>query len=283
MDIIYRFDPDFAYSAPPSTPAEAVDRLHRGNVEFVELSNALDSRNGSCVIDTPPPFLDLSHKSGSIPVQAPFAVVLGCSDARVPPEQVFSQTRNDFFGIRVAGNVLGSECLGSIEYAVHNVADNLKLVIVLGHSNCGAVTAAVDAFLEPPRYTEIASSPALRSVVDRIFISVRAARRTLDLLWGIDVSERDGYREALIDVSAGFNAALTAWTLKKELPPTVLERVGVVFGLLDLSTHQVWAPGAEGKSASGLGLTEAPSNPESFSEFGKCLGERGKVRDLLDV
>ena len=76
--------------------------------------------------------------------------VLGCSDARVPIELIFKEGPNDLFVVRVAGNGLGSEVLGSLKYAVEHLGGSLRIIVVLGHSGCGAVSEAVDAFLEPP-------------------------------------------------------------------------------------------------------------------------------------
>ncbi len=73
--------------------------------------------------------------------QKPFAVVVGCSDSRIPPEIIFDQGLGDLFVIRVAGNIVDDVALGSIEYAVDHLGT--KLVVVLGHSKCGAVTATV--------------------------------------------------------------------------------------------------------------------------------------------
>jgi carbonic anhydrase len=73
--------------------------------------------------------------------QKPFAVIVGCSDSRIPPEILFDQGLGDIFVIRVAGNIVDDVALGSIEYAVDHL--NAKLVIILGHSKCGAVTATV--------------------------------------------------------------------------------------------------------------------------------------------
>jgi len=271
MDVIYRFDPDFKPPAPPGTPAEAVERLQRGNEDFVRLFVAGTESQGTHVIRLPPSYFDRSLPPGTIPKQEPFAVVLGCSDARVPTEIVFNQPRNDLFIVRVAGNVLGSECLGSIEYAGNNLADNLRLLVVLGHGSCGAVTAAVDAFLDPASYPDIASSQALRAVIDRIFISVRAASRTLRTAWGQDV----------VDVTVAFNAAMTARTLRSELPPRILDRVGVVFGVFDLLTHRVWSPSATGAPEILQGLAAAPSEKESFRQVARILGESERVRTLL--
>ena len=81
------------------------------------------------------------------PKQRPFAAVLGCSDARVPIELIFNEGPNDLFVIRVAGNGLGSEVLGSLKYAVEHLGGSMKIVAVLGHSGCGAVSSAVDVYL----------------------------------------------------------------------------------------------------------------------------------------
>ena len=93
--------------------------------------------------------------------QRPFAVVLGCSDSRAPAEFVFDQGLGDLFVIRVAGNIAAPSQVGSIEFAVEQF--QVRLVVVLGHSNCGAVRATL-AHLQAPGDT----SPALRAIVDRI-------------------------------------------------------------------------------------------------------------------
>jgi len=85
------------------------------------------------------------NRRHSIAEQRPFAIVLGCSDSRVPIEIVFNQSLGDLFVIRVAGNILSDHVIGSAEYAIETFGS--PLVMVLGHSNCGAVTAAVDAVL----------------------------------------------------------------------------------------------------------------------------------------
>lgn len=106
----------------------------------------------------PPPVLTQEHD--------PIAIILGCSDARVPVEIVFDQSLGDLFVIRVAGNVVAPSQIGSVEFAVEKFAT--KLVVVLGHSNCGAVTACVQSMLAPEQYP----LPNLQSIVDRIRPSV---------------------------------------------------------------------------------------------------------------
>lgn len=97
--------------------------------------------------------------------QDPVAIILGCSDARVPVEIVFDQGLGDLFVIRVAGNVVAPSQIGSVEFAVEKFGT--KLVVVLGHSHCGAVTACVEALIGESHY-----SPNLQSIVDRIRPSV---------------------------------------------------------------------------------------------------------------
>ncbi len=94
--------------------------------------------------------------------QNPFAVILGCSDSRVPPEVIFDQGLGDLFVVRVAGNVVGNMALGSIEYAVSHL--RTPLIVVLAHSDCGAVTATVSGHDELPGqlgYLTAAIQPAV--------------------------------------------------------------------------------------------------------------------------
>lgn len=115
-------------------PAVALRRLAEGNQRFV---------------DGQPrhPHEARSWRQGLEKGQKPFAVVLGCSDSRVPPELIFDQGFGDLFIIRVAGNVLDEDGIASIEYAVEHLGS--RLIVVLGHSSCGAVTAAWDHLQDP--------------------------------------------------------------------------------------------------------------------------------------
>ncbi len=94
--------------------------------------------------------------------QSPFAIILGCSDSRVPVETIFNQGVGDLFVIRVAGNIVAPSQIGSIEFACHNFGT--QLVVVLGHSNCGAVQATVDSLTSDPENV----SPNIASIVDRV-------------------------------------------------------------------------------------------------------------------
>ena len=98
--------------------------------------------------------------------QEPFAIVLGCSDSRVPAELVFDQGLGDLFVIRVAGNIVAPSQIGSVEFAAERF--NTRLVVVLGHSGCGAILATLDE-LRRPREKQ---SRNLRAIVDRVRPSV---------------------------------------------------------------------------------------------------------------
>lgn len=109
------------------TPAAAIERLKEGNRRFV--ANAMKPRDWSAKV--------VATASG----QFPFAAVLGCMDSRAPIEIAFDQGIGDVFAVRIAGNVVNEDELGSLEYAVHVGA---KLIVVLGHTSCGAVKGAMD-------------------------------------------------------------------------------------------------------------------------------------------
>jgi carbonic anhydrase len=104
--------------------------------------------------------------------QEPFAIILGCSDSRVPAEIVFDQGLGDLFVIRVAGNIVASSQVGSIEFAAARFGT--RLAVVLGHSQCGAVLATLEELQQP---TED-QSRNLRSIVDRVRPSVEALLAT---------------------------------------------------------------------------------------------------------
>ena len=109
------------------TPAAAMERLEQGNARFV--ANASKPRDWSAKV--------VATASG----QYPFAAILGCMDSRAPIEIAFDQGLGDVFGVRVAGNVVNEDELGSLEYAV---SVGTRLIVVLGHTSCGAVKGAIE-------------------------------------------------------------------------------------------------------------------------------------------
>ena len=136
----------------PETAEQALEMLKQGNARFVE--NVQNPQSTLLASNA------LTH------VHEPFAIILGCSDARVPAEIVCDQGLGDLFVIRVAGNVVAPSQIGSVEFAAEKFGT--KLVVVLGHSHCGAVTACVETLINPDQQF----SPNLRSIVDRIRPSV---------------------------------------------------------------------------------------------------------------
>ena len=112
---------------PSVAPAEAISKLKDGNGRYT--SGSLQH-----------PGQTTDRRTELANVQHPFAVIVSCSDSRVPPEIVFDQGLGDLFIVRVAGNVMNDEGLGSIEYAVDHLGS--RLILVLGHQRCGAVDAA---------------------------------------------------------------------------------------------------------------------------------------------
>ena len=137
---------------------EALERLREGNQRFV--SDIRDS-------DT----LGQTRRSQVAASQEPFAIILGCADSRVPAELVFDQGLGDLFVIRVAGNIVAPSQIGSIEFAAERFGT--RLVVVLGHSSCGAVQATLEE-LERPSENR---SPNLSSIVGRISPSVEGLLR----------------------------------------------------------------------------------------------------------
>ncbi len=201
---------------------------------------------------------------GRRPPRRHLRLVLGCSDARAPIELIFDQSPNDLFVIRVAGNVLGVECLGSIDYAVAHLGKSLKLVVVLGHSACGAVSAAVDSYLSPKNYAEIAFTHALRSLVDRIQTAVRGAATALQRVGGASVSRAPEYRDRLIETAVYLNAAITAYDVEREIRKPAAVDTRVVYSVFDLAAQCVRSFPAKNASV----FADVPGGPDDFSELG---------------
>lgn len=276
IEVVYRYDPE----APASTyrPGDAVAARHalvEGNRQFADLFRAGRSDDHRQVIAMGRSALGIPDGQGRPPAQSPFAVVLGCADARVPVELLFLRAANELFVVRVAGNVLGNACMGSIEYAAGYLASSVRLLVVLGHTGCGAVTATVDAFLEPGSYPYVAATPGLRAVLDRLFLAVRGAAMNLEKVWGGEVVDRPGYRNALIESAVVLNAAMTAAALLQELG----DSNKVVFGIYDLATMRVGVPLPV---EDGEGLVDAPSDAAAVTELGLAIATSEQVRVLLD-
>ena len=139
---------------------DALERLEEGNRRFVSGVRRSDTLTSQ------------ARRSELAAGQEPFAVILGCSDSRVPAEIVFDQGLGDLFVIRVAGNIVASSQVGSVEFAAARFGT--RLVVVLGHSQCGAVLATLEELQQPTD----SQSRNLRSIVDRVRPSVEALLAT---------------------------------------------------------------------------------------------------------
>lgn len=286
MDLIYRFDP-FQPIGSRSVPdaAAALALLREGNEHFAEIVARMQERvlGGAAaeplVIPVCPVSLGLPLAPGMAPQQAPFGLVLGCSDARVPTEAIFDQSFNDLFVVRIAGNVLGTECLGSIDYAVRQLGSSLKVAVVLGHSGCGAVAAAAAGYETPAEYVDIAFTHALRSLVDRIQIAIRGAARSLRQIAGNDVVRHSGYASALAEVAVYLNAALTAYDLRREIEGLGNSNLPVVYGVCELGDLRVRSLPAMGELAPDM-FAPAPHSADNFVTLAKDLAQRVAARSL---
>jgi len=182
------------------TALEALQRLQEGNERFVSGVRSLDT------------LMSGTRRSELVAGQEPFAVILGCSDSRVPVEMVFDQGLGDLFVIRVAGNVVAASQIGSVEFAAERFGT--RLVVVLGHSRCGAVTATLEELQRPSEN----QSRNLHSIVDRIRPSVQGLLAT------------DLHADSLVEQAVRANVRVAASTLRNGSP--VLEQLIREDGLL---------------------------------------------------
>lgn len=141
-------------SPPPAAAAEALTRLQEGNARFlrgVPTSQALGHQ---------------AHRPELADGQRPFAVVLSCSDSRVPSELIFDCGLGDLFVVRVAGNIVAPSLVGSVEFAVATF--QTPLAVVMGHTNCGAIAATLNALQRPGKPL----SDNVQDIIQRITPSV---------------------------------------------------------------------------------------------------------------
>jgi carbonic anhydrase len=139
---------------------QALERLREGNLRFAANVRGSDA------------FVSHTRRVELAAGQQPFAIILGCSDSRVPAEIVFDQGLGDLFVIRVAGNIVAPSQVGSVEFAAARYST--RLVVVLGHSQCGAILATLEELLTPTEN----QSHNLRAIVDRVRPSVEGLLKT---------------------------------------------------------------------------------------------------------
>jgi len=162
-------------NTPPILAEDALGLLRSGNRRFVADIRSQDVLPGR------------ARRIELAAGQEPFAAILGCSDSRVPVEIVFDQGLGDLFVIRVAGNIVAPSLIGSVEFAAEQFGT--RLVVVLGHSNCGAIQATL-AQLQRPKENQ---SRNLRSIVDRVRPSVESLLAT-DLRHDLPALVREAVR-----------------------------------------------------------------------------------------
>ena len=190
---------------------EALDRLRNGNRRFVSGFANKGSKHNSY------------RRAVTAEGQNPFAIILGCSDSRVPAEIVFDQGLGDLFVIRVAGNIVAPSQIGSVEFATSSFGTTL--VVVLGHSQCGAVLAALNHAREQPAQEQSGNS---RSIVDRI-------RPAIEPLLS---SENDTEADALIECAIRANVRASvdqlrhgSKILEKQIDNEELQIIGAEYSL----------------------------------------------------
>jgi carbonic anhydrase len=193
----------------PGNAAEALARLKNGNQRFID--------------DKPRHAHEkASWRSLLVETQKPFATVVGCSDSRVPPELIFDVGFGDLFIIRLAGNIIAEDVIGSLQYAVAHL--HTPVVVILGHEGCGAVTATVEEMLHK------ASEP---EHIESLIKSIKPGLKNLDLKQNWD---------ALIHAAVEANVR---WSMRQllalpEAKRVLMEkRVTLVGGVYELSTGRV--------------------------------------------
>jgi carbonic anhydrase len=204
----------------PVLPVEALARLREGNERFASGTRSLEA------------FVSQSRLHEFADGQAPFAVVLTCSDSRVPVEMIFDQGIGDLFVIRVAGNVVAPSLVGSVEYAASVLG--AQLAVVMGHTGCGAVKAT----LEVMRGSTQVPSDNIRDIVERIRPSAESVVATARDLGGAKLSE-----ERLLEQTIRANVRASADHLRhgsRVLEQLVLKNeLQVVGAEYDLRTGRV--------------------------------------------
>ncbi len=192
------------------TAQEALERLKAGNARYISESATSDV------------VLDESHRTALVDGQEPFAIILGCSDSRAPAELIFDQGLGELFVIRVAGNIAAPSQIGSVEYAAAQIGT--PLVVVLGHTNCGAIAATLQQLRKP----EDLRSPNLKAIVHRIEPALSQ----------LDLDSNDIMQQAVeVNVEATIsNLNAGSEILQSKIADGLLTIVGAVY---DLQSGQV--------------------------------------------
>src|SRR5205085_11345565 len=138
------------------------------------------------------------------------------------------------FVVRVAGDVVGDAVQGTSDFSVAGLGQSVRVLISLGHTNCGAVMGAVEAYLDPKKFWSRTNTPSLRQIFQRIFVAVRESDNALREVWGKDAPNQPGYRAALMDMAVCLNAAHTAFALRQQIEVAGNWDLEVLFGAYDV-------------------------------------------------
>lgn len=198
-------------NSQPYSPdgGEALSRLKKGNQRFRDGVSRHTHETAS-------------WRSLLVETQKPFATVLGCSDSRVPPELIFDAGFGDLFTIRLAGNIIAKDVIGTIQYGVAHL--RTPLVVVLGHEGCGAVAAAVD---------EILHKPEEREHIAALLQLIKPGLRELDLSL-----ERTALLKAAVEANVRWSMRQLS-TMPEGARALREKRVSLVGGVYDLATGRV--------------------------------------------
>ena len=173
----HEHDEDQKVMPPPNSSEEAMERLLAGNKRFV--SGELHH-----------PHSAMDWRKRLVGGQKPFVTIIGCADSRVPPELLFDQGFGDLFVIRVAGNVIDTDVAGSVEYGVDHL--DTKLVVVMGHEGCGAVTAALQT------HENLEKEPnEIQALVGKIQPSIRKFEEDVPFEQRLKTSVEDNVRHSV--------------------------------------------------------------------------------------
>ena len=290
LTFAYRFAP--ASPKPlfaPRNPHEALVVLQGGNEALGRFYDAC--RRGHFEAGETAPVIDLSVPEAlgqpkgedGLPLQYPFAVILGCSDARAPTEILFGQEFNDIFNIRVAGNVVTTEGRGSLMYALRTFSlddpirpRSLKLVVALGHRGCGAVRAAVTAYQGTG---DLTGETILLDPIGAILKAIThpplaVAARAFDRAHGDGASRDPAHFLPFSDLVVYLNAAWSGRQLRgvvESQGEEIASRIGVVYGVLDPADHRVHSrPHAPGDHEAGI-LARPPADLSELEELASVV------------
>lgn len=282
IDYVFRYDPSSEHKeTTPADAEQARKALVEGNRVFSRWmercrTGTTPASQSEYVVRCSGAEMGIVGLRAEMPRQTPFAVVVGCSDARVPTEMLFGRGFNDLFVVRVAGNVLGDVCMGSIDFALNALAESVRVVVVLGHSGCGAVKGAVEAYLDPQKFWARSNTPRLQSILQEIFVAVRESANALQEVWGPGASRMPGYREALLEAATCMNSAHSALALRMEVERSARWDVEVLHGVYNIRTHQVCMPvdpRTTAVSDHNVCLAHAPTHPRDLRALALRMAE----------